>query len=160
MKEVGDVMRILILLPLLTLAVPAAARDRDAPRPDSTRPDSTERAARAIADPRVQGGVVLLLDRFNDILLDTRVGPAAALADRRDDIRPNDTLRDIARRDDPNFDRNLRAQTRSTVATAGRAAGAGLAMSKEIERTADRLGALLDSVDAMADDSARDNKRR
>lgn len=134
-------MRILFALPLLAIALPAAARDRTPPPSDSTA-----RAAAALADPRVQDGVATLINRFSDIILDTRVGPAASFVDPS--IRPNDTARDALRRDDPAFDQKLHDRTRSTVATAGRAAGAGLQFSKEIDRTVDRLGALIDSVEA------------
>ena len=133
-------MRILFALPLLVLAVPAAARDRTPPPPDPTA-----RALAALSDPRVQGAMVTVINRFSDVLLDTRVGPIAAI-DPRADVRPNDTARDVLRRDDPAFDARLHDRTRGTVTTIGRAAGAANAFSTEIERTTRRLQGVLDGV--------------
>lgn len=134
-------MRILFALPLLVLAVPATARDRTPPPPDRTA-----RVLSALADPRVQSAAVTVLDRLTDVLLDTRVGPVATLADPRADIRPNDTARDVLRRDDPAFDAKLRNSTRGTVTTIGRAAGAANAFTTEIDRTTRRLESVLDGV--------------
>lgn len=134
-------MRILFALPLLVLAVPAQARDRTPPPPDRTA-----RALSALADPRVQGSVVTVIDRLTDVLLDTRVGPIATFADPRADVRPNDTARDVLRRDDPAFDAKVRANTRGTVSTIGRAAGAAGAFSTEIDRTTRRLESVLDGI--------------
>lgn len=132
-------MRILFALPLLVLAVPAQARDRTPPPPDSTA-----RVLAALSDPRVQGGVVTVIDRLTNVLLDTRVGPAASFVDPS--VRPNDTARDALRRDDPAFDAKLHDRTRSTVTTIGRAAGAANAFSTEIDRTTRRLQGVLDGV--------------
>jgi len=132
-------MRILFALPLLVLAVPAQARDRTPPPPDNT-----QRVLATLGDPRVQGAMVTVLNRFSDVLLDTRVGPAASMVDPN--VRPNDTARDVLRRDDPAFDAKMRDRTRTTVTTVGRAASAAGAFSAEIDRTTRRLEGVLDGV--------------
>lgn len=134
-------MRILFAVPLLALALPAQARDRTPPPADPTT-----RALGALTDPRVQDGVATMINRFSDVLLDTRVGPMAALTNPRDDVRPNDTMRDLAQRNDPAFEAKMRDNTRNTVRTAGRAVGAAGAFTAEMNRTADRLRAVLDGA--------------
>ena len=134
-------MRILFAVPLLVLAVPAAARDRPPPPADPTA-----RALSTLGDPRVQGAVVTVLNRLSDVLLDTRVGPIAVLADPNANVRPTDSVRDVLRRDDPNVDAKIHDRTRGTVTTVGRAAGAVGAFSTEIDRTAQRLRDVLDGV--------------
>jgi hypothetical protein len=86
------------------------------------------------------------------IVLDTRVGPLAQFADPDSDIRPSDTLRDVERRRDPQFEAKLHDQTRRAVATAGLAANDALAMSGELARTADRLRSALAPLASMVED--------
>lgn len=129
---------------LCAIALPAAAQSR------------AEDAARNLQDPMVQEGVAMAVNSIAEILLDTRVGPLARYADPRDDIRPSDTLRDVERRKDPEFEAKLRDGTRRAVATAGAVSGDALAMSSELARTAERLKAALaplaDAVQAYGED--------
>ncbi len=134
-------MRILLAVPMLALALPAAARDR-APPP----PDKTQRVLTMMADPRVQGAAVAVLDRLSGVLLDTRVGPLAVMTDPNANVRPNDTVRDVLRRDDPQFDAKLHDRTKGTVSMVGSAAGAAGSFSSEIDRTVTRLRGVLDGV--------------
>lgn len=122
-----------IALVSLFLAAPALAADRDAPRL------SAADAARAIQNPLVQEGAALALTRLFDIVLDTRVGALAALSGPGDDIRPDDTLRDLKRRDDPGYEQRLQRDTRRALAQAGAVAGGVAAGSAELARTATRL---------------------
>ena len=132
----------------LVVASPAMARERAAP--------GVDQVARALADPQVQAGVATVLDAFAGAILDTRVGPLAHYTGK---ARPDDTLRDLARRDDPQFDRHLQERTRGAVALAGRTAQDAAAMQKELALTAERLrglfamtSAALDAVGTVADD--------
>ncbi|URW75599.1 hypothetical protein M9980_13925 [Sphingomonas donggukensis] len=118
---------------LCVVAAPAAAQHRT--------PESD--VARRMADPVVQDGAAAAISALAGIVLDTRVGPLARWTDPRDDIRPNDTLRDLKRREDPNFERHLHNDARRTLATAGAAAGDLAAMMGELRHTADRLQAAV-----------------
>lgn len=131
---------------LSLIALPAAAQSR-----------AEVQAAERLNDPIVQEGAAAAVSALAGIVLDTRVGALARYADPRDDIRPNDTLRDIKRRDDPHFEARLQDDTRRSVAIAGVAAGDMVAMSGELLRTADRLRAALAPLAGMARASSRDD---
>ncbi|MFC3578740.1 hypothetical protein [Sphingomonas hylomeconis] len=124
----------------LIAAAPAAANERAAP--------SVDQVARALADPQVQAGVATVLDAFAGTVLDTRVGPLAHYTDK---VRPDDTLRDVARRGDPAFDRHLQERTRGAVALAGRTAQDAATMQAELARTAARLRDLMATTSAVLD---------
>ena len=138
-------MRIRFILPFVAaalIATPALAQDRRA----ALRDMDADRAAALLSNPAVQDGLTTLIGQVADALLQTRVGPMAALTDRRDDVRPNDTLRDVLRRDDPDFDRRLRQNTRRSVAIAGGAARSAVEMNRELKATVERLRRVLDQV--------------
>ncbi len=123
-------MRVPLFLASLLLATPAVAQERD-----------PAAIARALQNPAVQDGAAAALGQIADILLDTRIGALSALGDR--DVRPEDTLRDLKGRDDPDFEARLRDETRRAVRQAGTVA-AGMAVgAAELQRTADRLRAAL-----------------
>lgn len=130
-------MRVAPLALFLLVAAPAMA----AP-PQSTSP-SAERAVRALQEPMAQELAAGVVDQLVGIVLDTRVGPVAALTDPREGIRPTDTLRDLKRRDDPQFERHLHEDTRRAVGTAAAVAGGAMAETVELKRTAARLQAAL-----------------
>ena len=137
-------MRFAIVAATLSLiAVPAAAQTR-----------SEVEVVDRLNDPVVQEGVAAMVGALAGIVLDTRVGP---LARYTDDLRPNDTLRDIKRRDDPHFEARLHDDTRRTVARAGAVAGDMVAMSGEMRRTAERLRAALAPLASMASSYGRDD---
>lgn len=119
------------------LATPAFAAPAQVARP------SAEQAVRALQDPMAQELATGVIDQLVGIVLDTRVGPAAVLADPRGDVRATDTLRDLKRRDDPQFERHLHQDTRRAVGTAAAVAGGAMAQTAELKRTADRLQAAL-----------------
>jgi hypothetical protein len=134
-------MRILCFA-LLAAAVPAAAL----PAPANAAPLPTDRldqAAGALQNPLVQDGIARALTQLAGIVLDTKVGPLATLADPQGDVRPGDTLGDVARRSDPDVDRHVYDSTRGAVATAGAVAGGVSGQMAEIDRTAGRLTAAL-----------------
>lgn len=138
-------MRIHLILPLAAVALvasPAAAQNRA-----GLRDLDADKAAALLSNPAVQDGLAALIGQFTDAFLQTRVGPMAALTDPRDDVRSNDTLRDVLRRDDPHFDERLRNNTRRSLATAGAAARGAADMNRELKATAERLRRVIDQVD-------------
>ena len=136
-----------LALVLLAGATPAATQEV-APR----RPAPTD-VARLLANPAAQDLIARQVASLAGIVLDTRVGPLAALADPREGVRPDDTLRSIEQRRDPELDRHLYERSRAAVATAGAVAGGAVAEAAELRRTTERLRAalapLLDSAAAL-----------
>lgn len=146
----------LIILPLALFAAGQAhAQDRAAPSEMTV-----EQVGEALSNPMVQAGVAGLVGAFANTLLDTRIGPLARYADPRDGIRAQDTLGDLVRRDDPQFDARLQRRTRSAVAATGQAARDAAAMSRELGKTADRLRSLLAATSAAVDAAADHGYRR
>lgn len=134
-----------IVLALLVAASPAAAQP-----PKATLPSGAD-AARLLENPAVQDGAARALAQLAGIVLDTRVGPLAALADPNGDVRPSETLRDLKTRDDPHYEQHLYSDTRQALGTAGAMAGGVAAQTDELRRTAARLhDALAPLIGALA----------
>jgi hypothetical protein len=132
-----------MLLPVLAFAAtPALAQDRDTPPPVP----NARAAANALNNPMVQNGVVGLIDALTDAVMETRVGPMAAIAPDSN-IRPNDTLDSMAARRNPDYRNEMHRNARHTVAAAGRTASAAVAMSDELKATTDRVGRVLGMTD-------------
>jgi hypothetical protein len=125
-------MRIALAAVALIAASPAVAREPARP--------TAEQAAAALGNPLVQEAAARALTQLVGIVLDTRVGPSAALDPS---VRPNDTLRDVVRRDDPDFEARLYEGTRRSLGTAAAVAGGAAVQARELKRTADRLEAAL-----------------
>ena len=137
-------MRAFAAIPLIPALIIAAGPALAAPaehRPAS-RP-TAEQAVQAMGNPLVQEAAARALTQLVGIVLDTRVGPAAALTDTDEHIRPTDTLRDLAQRDDPRFEEHLYQGTRRSLGTAATVAGGAAMEARELKRTADRLDAAL-----------------
>ena len=134
----------LAIVALLALPFTAAPATAQVP---GARLDPAQAAA-ALQNPLVQDGIAAAVAQLAGIVLDTRIGPLAALSDP--DARPEDTLRDVERRRDPDYEAHLRERTRGAVATAGAVAGGVAVQSAELKRTADRLHAALAPLLAMA----------
>jgi hypothetical protein len=126
---------------LCTIAMPAMAQSRD----------QSAAVAQALKNPMVQEAIAATMSNLAGIVLDTRVGPLAHYADPEDDIRPNDTLRDIERRRDPEFEKRLHNDTRRAVAGAGVVADDVVTMSKSLQETSARLRAALEPLRKMAE---------
>jgi hypothetical protein len=89
----------LIILPLLLCATPALAQAASPPPPQLTDPAMADRLANAV-------------QTVSDALLDMRVGGLKAAAEGREasPAEKRMTVRDLARRQDPNFERDLHRQ--------------------------------------------------
>jgi hypothetical protein len=94
--------KILILVPLLLTASPAFAQPVPQLPPELTDPATVHQLAGA-------------LDQLSRALMNIRVGEARAALEGRDATprERNMTVGDYARRNDPNFDRNLHQQIAS-----------------------------------------------
>src|SRR3954454_20264711 len=94
----------LALLAAATLAAPAAAQSpARQPAPD---------VQRALTDPAIADKLTNVMQALSKAFLDLPVGPVEAAVDGRapTPAERNLTVRDLGRRDDPNFDRNLQRQ--------------------------------------------------
>jgi len=132
-------MRLFVAAALLcAAATPVLAQS--APQPTTTR-DKAEALAKALDNPLVQEAAAAMLSNLAGIVLDTRVGPIAHYADPA--IGEQDTLRDIQRRNDPDFEKRFHDQARRAVAAAGKLTQDGLAMQESLDQTAARLKAAL-----------------
>ena len=126
---------------LCTVALPAMAQSSD----------QGAAVAQALKNPIVQEIVAAKVSELAGILLDTRVGPLAHYAGPSADIRPNDTLRDIERRRDPQFEKRLHDDTRRAVAGAGTLADDVVTMSKSLQETSSRLRTALEPLRKAAE---------
>lgn len=142
-------MRLLILPLALVISGQALAQDRPA-----TRSVTAEQVGDALSNPVVQAGIAGLASAFVGTVLDTRIG---TLARYNEDVRPNDTLGDIVRREDPRFDENLQRNTRRAIAAAGQITRDGVVIAGEVSKTADRLRVLLDGTAALVKAYTRDD---
>jgi hypothetical protein len=118
-------------------ATPALAQSQ----PEPSARDKTEALARALNNPMVQEGAAAMLTNLAGIVLDTRVGPAAQYLDPT--VREQDTLRDIQRRRDPDFEKHFHNDARSAVVIAGKLTEGALQMQDSLDQTAARLRAAL-----------------
>jgi hypothetical protein len=136
-----------MLLPVLAFAAtPALAQDRDAPPPGLAPQMDARAAANALNNPMVQNGVVGLIDALTDAVMETRVGPMAAIAPDSS-IRPNDTLDSMAARRNPDYRNEIHRSAKQTVVAAGRTASAAVAMSDELKATTERVRRVLGMTD-------------
>ncbi len=90
----------LILVPLLVCATPALAQ---AP---------SDEVSAQLTDPAVAEKLANTAQALSNVLLDLRVGELQAAVEGREATAAEKklTVRDLARRGDPNFERNLRRQ--------------------------------------------------
>lgn len=126
----------------MRLVLAAAALSAIAAPAMAQSDDRAEAAVHALQNPLVQEGVTLMLGNLAGIVLDTKVGPIGRYADP-EHIRRDDTLGDMMRRRDPDFDRHLHADTRRAVAAAATTGGDLLAMRDSLQQTSDRLRAAV-----------------
>ncbi|WP_174278373.1 hypothetical protein [Sphingomonas bacterium] len=137
---------------LLAAVLVGASSPLAAQKVSSAHPTPAD-AVRLLANPAAQDLIAQKIASIAGIILDTKVGPVATLTDPRDHIRPEDTLRSVEQRRDPELDRHLYEGSRRAVATAGAVAGGAAIEAAELRRTADRLraalGPLVDAAKAL-----------
>jgi hypothetical protein len=134
----------LFLIPLLLCATPALAQ---AP---ATPPQPSIKVPPALTDPATADKVANAMQAMSKALLDLPVGQVQAALEGREPTPSEKKLkvRDLGRRDDPNFDRNFRqqiAQARPVIERSMKALNDALpAMMKGLEdarRAVDRAAA-------------------
>ena len=135
----------------LTAATPAFARE-PAPRP-APQIDAAQVGA-LLSNPLIQEGLAAVVDQYAGALLQTRVGPVAKLAGPDAGIRQDDTLGDVIGRRDPAYADHLHKGAKGAIAATGQAAKDVASMTAELQRTADRLRAVLGNS-GLGLDSAR-----
>ena len=106
-------MRVMLLLaaaPLLAAAAPALAQ----PAPPE---DVAGEIQRVLDDPRTEQTMSASIDALTDALLNLPVGELKAIADGRTPTVADKrlTVRDLARRDNPQFEAKLRGQLADTL---------------------------------------------
>jgi hypothetical protein len=121
----------LILAPLLLVATPALAQ--------SAPPPAGVRIPEVLTDPATADQVASAAQALSDALLNLPVGQVqAALEGRRATAADRrTTVRDLARRDDPDFDRKLQRQI----------AQAGPKIRDSMKAVADALPSVMQSLD-------------
>ena len=118
----------LILLPLLLGATPALAQST----PQQQLP-------REFSDPATAQRLQRSMQALSKALLDLRVGEMQAALEGRKATRAEKklTVRDLGRRNDPNFDRNLDQ----------RIANSGQAIERSMKAMSDALPSIMESVE-------------
>ena len=125
----------LILLPVLLIAAPAAAQP--APSAAQLPPE--------LSDPHVADRLADTIQAMSQAFLNLPVGEVQAAVEGRDPTPAEKkmTLRDLGRRDDPNFDRNFRermAQVRPTIEHGMKALNTALpAMKKALDNAQEAI---------------------
>lgn len=90
-----------------------------------------------------QDETVIAVDRFMDVLLDLPIGRLAGSVpsvEIEGDVRPDDTLRDMMVRNDPNAEEDLRGKARMATAMIGSMLSEIETMIPELESWAERFG--------------------
>ena len=123
------------LLPLvaLTFATPALAAESSAQREITTMADT-------LNDPSNQAAISGALGGMVAAVLDIRVDGIAKALEGINGGKPvkmrGSTVRDLAARDDPDFERKMQSDTRAAVGAAGGLAAAMAVMVPELEKAA------------------------
>jgi hypothetical protein len=131
----------LILLPVMLSAAPALAQPAPQIPPQ-------------LADPRMADRLADTMQSLSKALLDLPVGEVQAAVEGREPTAADRklTVRDLGRRDDPNFDRNFRqqiAQARPAIERGMKALNSAL---PAIEKALDDAGRAIDRAAANMPD--------
>jgi hypothetical protein len=137
---------VLIAIAAFAVSAPAFAEDR---------PSTTTRDLEAVADtlnnPATQKAVTGALQGILGALLDMPIdGIAKAIEPMNDGKKikmKGRTLREIAAKDDKNFDKKLDAGSKSLVAGLGALSGALAKMAPQLEEAMDKMGDAIDKVE-------------
>jgi hypothetical protein len=126
----------------LTAATPAFARE---PAPRSAPQVDAAQVGALLSNPLIQEGLAAVVDQYAGALLQTRVGPVAKLAGPDAGIRQEDTLGDVIGRQDPHYADYIHRGAKGAIAATGQAAKDVASLTAELQRTTDRLRAVLGS---------------
>lgn len=142
-------MRIMILLAAAPLLLAAAPAPRPAPRPEVVN-----ELQRALDDPRNEQKMSAMIGALTDSFLNLRVGEIAAAADGRAVTAAdrNLTVRDIARRDDPQFEARLRSQTGNALPAVRQSMKSLSAALPALIRSFEEAGAAIERATANLPD--------
>ena len=127
-----------VLLSLLaaSLASPACASE-------PATQERIDRLADKLNDPATQEAMSAVVGAMTAAVLDVRVDGMAKAIETMNGGKPVDlhgrTVRDLATRDNPDFERHLQADTRQAVGAMGGMASAMSEMLPELERAARRM---------------------
>lgn len=121
------------LLFLATISAPAAAQA--GPGPSAAE---TQQVQRALADPAVTERLTGMLPALGEALLNMPVGEIKAATEgrRASEAERRQTVRDLGRRNDPNFDQNLRRDL----------AASGETMKAGMQAMANALPAMMEGM--------------
>lgn len=135
-----------LFLPLIALAAPAAAQpERDA---------AIERdIARALPSPGELAATGDLLTRIVGAMLDVEIGGVMQAIDPAARPRPGETLGDLARGDDPDFEERMERSVGATIANMDD-------VMADVAILAPRLLRSLDDFSRDIEDATRDLPRR
>jgi len=121
-------MRIIIALPIAAALIAAQPALAD---PVSTQDDTAEsEMIEKLNDPAFQDGMVQMMSGLMTAMMDLPIGQMAATMEKalpegmkkpghHSTIDPDATIGDLARQDDPDFERNIENKMRSGTAMAG-----------------------------------------
>jgi|GEM_PF-2799075 len=139
-------MRILLATAILVMSTPALAQEVP-----SAATQKAEALAEKLNDPVMQAALAGGMEAMVQSVLDMRVdGIAKAmepLTGKSANMRGK-TVRDLASRDDPNFDARVRDSSRRAVTGAGAMAGGLAAAMPELEAALRKIG---DAMERMRD---------
>ncbi|MEO5973133.1 MAG: hypothetical protein ABIP91_07210 [Sphingomicrobium sp.] len=133
---------IMILAPLALAASPALAQSAPAPAPVGAAPIEAISVPPELTDPRFTARIGDMMQALSKAFLNLPVGEIEAAVEGR---RPTAadrrrTVREVGRRDDPNFERNLEAQI----------AGSEVAMEAGAKAMAAAIPAMMKGVQDAA----------
>jgi hypothetical protein len=143
-------MRILLATVVLVMSAPAFAQE--AP---SAATQKAEALAEKLNDPVMQaalaGGMEAMVQSVLDLRVDGIAKAMEPLTGKSSNMRGK-TVRDLASRDDPNFDARVHDSSRRAVAGVGAMAGGLAAAMPELEAAMRKMGDAMERVrDRMPD---------
>lgn len=135
----------------LAFAAPAAAHPADAPRPADPR---DRELVRSLPQPDQVEAAGEAIDRVVGAVLDVPVGPLADAIDAADPEgrayrrphRRDETIGDLARRDDPYAEERIRDQVRDVTTSMGAVAAEAAIMAPELRRAIERIERAVDDA--------------
>jgi len=141
-------MRHFLTLPLLavslSLSVPASAKDR-APETEMIE---------KLNDPAFQDGMASMMSGLMTAMMELPIGKfvnavekAVPEARGQSSIDPDATIGDLARRDDPDFDRNIERKMRKGTAMMGIMASEFGAMLPQLREMADKMKRRMEDIE-------------